>query len=584
MKNTFILILLCPLLSLAQSDLTGIWRLKISKNIKGPDYTNGIPSIITIRQQNDSISMDFIFVIAEHNTVSNEKFIYKQFNCDTTASGKNRTTTFLWDSYRSCWLKETSILLREAVARQESIDKQNYNLKNDSTLTLLRVYDGNETLTKNKDFIVEGTYEKVAPELLQKETAIGNGINFDERLTWEQIKTKAKRENKWIFVDCYATWCAPCKLMDRNVYPLDMVGEIMNAKFISVKLQLDTTKNDLGTVQLLYPAARELEKKYSVSALPTYLFFSPDGKIVHKTTGQKSPKEFVKMISDVLIPEKQLYTLVENAKNKKIPIEQYPQLAKRLKNEFGEKELAHTIAKLYKERYIDKLEETALLQKKHLDFLYEYYQLINSKDRIFSIAFKNPNVPDSITGYEWAEERVVKSTIIKENILPFVSAAQKSNREPDWAKLENRVAKSYNKNLAASYATDARVDWYHKIKNWDLYLKWLPVALGNRDLDKMHPVDLHKALWQVFLYSSDSTLLKQALEWMDIVLKNWHKTGWLPDGPMDTKASLLYKSGRKEEAIELEKKVLLLYPQFAYAYQPRLDQMLRNEKLWETGE
>jgi thiol:disulfide interchange protein len=43
------------------------------------------------------------------------------------------------------------------------------------------------------------------------------GINFENNLSWEQVKEKAKAENKYIFVDCYATWCGPCKAMDKEV-------------------------------------------------------------------------------------------------------------------------------------------------------------------------------------------------------------------------------------------------------------------------------------------------------------------------------------------------------------------------------
>src|ERR1700743_1441079 len=52
------------------------------------------------------------------------------------------------------------------------------------------------------------------------------GIHFEpvtER--WGEVLKKAKAEHKDIFVDCYATWCAPCKAMDHDIYTNEKVGE-----------------------------------------------------------------------------------------------------------------------------------------------------------------------------------------------------------------------------------------------------------------------------------------------------------------------------------------------------------------------
>ena len=43
------------------------------------------------------------------------------------------------------------------------------------------------------------------------------GIHFVNGLSWQEVLQKAKAENKYIFVDCYATWCGPCKAMDKEV-------------------------------------------------------------------------------------------------------------------------------------------------------------------------------------------------------------------------------------------------------------------------------------------------------------------------------------------------------------------------------
>src|SRR5437016_7533889 len=69
------------------------------------------------------------------------------------------------------------------------------------------------------------------------------GVQFEKNLNWQQVLAKAKAENKYIFLDCFATWCGPCKLMDKNVYPNDTVGNYFNQNFISVKVQMDETKN-----------------------------------------------------------------------------------------------------------------------------------------------------------------------------------------------------------------------------------------------------------------------------------------------------------------------------------------------------
>ena len=73
---------------------------------------------------------------------------------------------------------------------------------------------------------------------------VPKGIRFEKGLSWQQVLEKAKAENKFIFVDCYATWCGPCKQMERDVYPVPQVEELYNDRFISVKMQMDSSKAD----------------------------------------------------------------------------------------------------------------------------------------------------------------------------------------------------------------------------------------------------------------------------------------------------------------------------------------------------
>src|SRR5882724_7685125 len=98
---------------------------------------------------------------------------------------------------------------------------------------------------------------------------------------------KAKATQKYIFVDCYATWCGPCKTMDNKIYPLESIGEYFNDKFISLKVQMDTSRQDNDEVKNGYADAHDLKSQYQIGILPTFLFFSPEGKLVHRAFGLK---------------------------------------------------------------------------------------------------------------------------------------------------------------------------------------------------------------------------------------------------------------------------------------------------------
>ncbi|WP_165372130.1 thioredoxin family protein [Emticicia agri] len=106
------------------------------------------------------------------------------------------------------------------------------------------------------------------------------GITFSEG-TWAQILSEAKSQRKLIFIDMYTTWCAPCKVMDRNVFTNTEVGEKFNASFINYKV--DAEKGEGNT----------LAKKYSISGYPTYLFINAEGDVVYRAIGSMSAQKFM---------------------------------------------------------------------------------------------------------------------------------------------------------------------------------------------------------------------------------------------------------------------------------------------------
>ena len=79
----------------------------------------------------------------------------------------------------------------------------------------------------------------------------------------------AKAEKKLVFVDFYTSWCGPCKMMARDIFPQKKVGDFMNERFVCVKY--DAEKEEL-----------ELVKKSQVKAYPTFVIFDADGNEINR--------------------------------------------------------------------------------------------------------------------------------------------------------------------------------------------------------------------------------------------------------------------------------------------------------------
>ncbi len=126
--------------------------------------------------------------------------------------------------------------------------------------------------------------------------AFGQGIKFEDG-NFKSLLAKAKKEKKLIFVDAYAVWCGPCKLMVKNIFPLKDVGDHYNAHFINTKIDMEKGEGI------------DLAKKYNVKAFPTYLFINGDGEEVHRTLGYVEEKDFIQFAKDAEDPNKRLTAL-----------------------------------------------------------------------------------------------------------------------------------------------------------------------------------------------------------------------------------------------------------------------------------
>ena len=99
--------------------------------------------------------------------------------------------------------------------------------------------------------------------------------------TWSEAVAKAKNENRPIFLDIYATWCGPCKLLKKQTFVDKEVVKFYNANFINVSL--DGEKGDGET----------LAQKYQITGYPTLIILDNVENPLYATAGFMPPEDFL---------------------------------------------------------------------------------------------------------------------------------------------------------------------------------------------------------------------------------------------------------------------------------------------------
>ena len=104
-------------------------------------------------------------------------------------------------------------------------------------------------------------------------------IKFEDS-NFASILTKAKAEKKLVFLDAYATWCGPCKLMERNVFTDKNVAEFYNKNFINARIDMEKGEG------------RDIAAQYGIRSYPTLLFLNGEGEVVGKELGYLNTEDF----------------------------------------------------------------------------------------------------------------------------------------------------------------------------------------------------------------------------------------------------------------------------------------------------
>ncbi len=115
----------------------------------------------------------------------------------------------------------------------------------------------------------------------------------DEGVKWEkgsfsEAMSKAAAGDKYLFVDCYATWCGPCKRMANDEFTKKEAGDYFNANFVNIAIDMEKGEGI------------EIAKEYSIRQYPTFLIFAPDGELAARVVGGAPINEFIDRLKSVM--------------------------------------------------------------------------------------------------------------------------------------------------------------------------------------------------------------------------------------------------------------------------------------------
>jgi thioredoxin 1 len=108
-----------------------------------------------------------------------------------------------------------------------------------------------------------------------------DGIVFIEN-SWIEALHQAQVQNKYIFVDAYASWCGPCRLLKNTTFKDKKVADFYNQNFINLSMDMERGEGP------------DLASQWGITAYPTLIVFDSNGKPVFGTMGYMRAKDLLK--------------------------------------------------------------------------------------------------------------------------------------------------------------------------------------------------------------------------------------------------------------------------------------------------
>lgn len=217
-------------------------------------------------------------------------------------------------------------------------------------------------------------------------TALARPKVFSE-FTYEQAKQQAQKDHKFLIIDFMATWCSPCKKMEKTSWRDDAVQAWIQENAIAI--QVDVDKDE------------KTSEAFKITGMPTVVMFSPEN----------STKEFSRQ--DGFLSASELMQWFQGAKSGKSAVQLDKELSGANQNEIWE--------------HVSKARELQTAGK-NSEALTEYVWLWNNVPK------DDPNLGDMRVSLVPSEMKKLAAAYpeAKVKFAELRDAADKANNRHDW--------------------------------------------------------------------------------------------------------------------------------------------------------
>lgn len=297
--------LMLPISSASVKAMPLIQQTKVAGAEKGTQFFKGTfaQALAKAKKENKKLMVDCytlwcgpcrfmaknVFPDEKLGKFMNEHFVCMQLDMEH-GEGPERNKTFQVEAYPTFIFfdadgKEMSRF--EGMAMQDDFQKR-----------CERILKGEAPISK------ENIQKEKQHRVAEKDTIIdeGKGVNFikGSEVRFADVLAQAKRENKRVLVDFWATWCHACVQMNKTTFRDTRVGNMMNYSFVNYAVDVDHDAD-----------AKELVEKFNIKAFPTYLILNPDGTEYNRIVGSNPVEGFAKALTNALLGKEDQYTMME---------------------------------------------------------------------------------------------------------------------------------------------------------------------------------------------------------------------------------------------------------------------------------